>query len=76
MEIPLSSLGIGKVGIIKSIRGGHFFHRRIFTLGIRLGKKVRVLCCHPLGGPLVVEVDKMRIAIGRGMARRIIVKSV
>jgi len=75
MEIPLSRLGIGKIGTIKFVRGGSFFHRRMFSLGIRIGKKVRVLCCHPLGGPIVVEVDNMRIAIGRGMASRIIVKT-
>jgi len=40
------------------------------------GKIVKVVTRHPFGGPLVLEVDGNKTTIGRGMARRIIVKVV
>ena len=76
MEIPLSRLSIGKKGIVKYLEGGRWFQTKIISLGIRVGKTVRVVSSHPFGGPVVVEVDNMRIAIGRGMANRIIVKTI
>ncbi len=74
MEIPLSRLGIGKTGRIKYLMGGFGVQRKISSLGIRIGKNVRVVSSHRFGGPIVIEVDSMRIVIGRGIASRIIVE--
>lgn len=74
MEMPLTQLGIGKTATVKGIEGGFSFRGRILSLGIRIGKKIRVMSTHPMGGPLVVEIDGMMIAIGRGMAHKIIVE--
>ena len=74
MEIPLSQLGTGKTGIIKYLDGGMGFQRKISSLGLRIGKEVRIISMQPFRGPLVVRVDSIRVALGRGMANKIIVE--
>lgn len=74
MKTTLSKLGRKKKGIIKYLEGGRGFQTKIIALGIRVGKQIKVISSHPFGGPIVVEIDNMRIAIGRGMADRIIVE--
>jgi len=54
--------------------GGHGFKSNLRTIGIREGKNIEVTSLQPLGGPLVVKVDNTTIAVGRGMASKIIVK--
>ncbi len=48
-------------------------HGRIADLGLRVGKTVELLQ-KGKRGPLLVKVDESRIAIGRGMARNILIK--
>lgn len=76
MEISLADLGVGKLAIIRRIEGGHGFQRRITSMGMRVGKEVRKVTAQPLGGPVVVEVEGCRTAIGRGMTAKIIVEEV
>lgn len=72
--IPLSELDTGKVAIVKQVEGGRGFQRRMASLGIRAGKTVRKITSEPLRGPIVVEVDGARVAIGRGMAMKVLVE--
>ena len=74
MEVSLSRLGIGKTGRIKYLMGGRGFQTRIISLGLRIGKTIKVISSHRFGGPIVIEIDNMKIAIGRIMADRIIVE--
>lgn len=74
MEIPLSQLREGMVARIKYLTSGFGLQRKISALGIRIGKNVRVVSSHRFGGPIVVEVEGTRIAIGRGVANKIIVE--
>ena len=74
METSLSMLRMGKDAKIKYLLGGMGLQRKIRALGIRIGKTVRVVSYQPFRGPVIVEVDGMRIAIGRGMASQIIVE--
>lgn len=74
MVVPLSELQPGTEATIREIEGGHGFHRRLFSQGIVVGKAVRKLSALGWGGPVVVQVDRAQVAIGRGMARRIIVE--
>lgn len=74
MEISLLELEIEKEGKIVRIEGGFGFKRRLRNIGLREDKIVRKLASHPLGGPIVVEIDGREISIGRGMARKIIVE--
>ena len=74
MDVPLSKLGIQKTGTIKNLLGGAGFKRKITSMGIRIGKNIKIMSLQPFMGPIVIEVDNMRIAIGRGMANKIIVE--
>lgn len=73
MEYPLSQLGPGKEGVVKYLVGGFEFQRKIFSLGIRTGKKIKVVSSQPFRGPVVIRIGNMKVAIGRGMASKIII---
>jgi ferrous iron transport protein A len=74
MEIQLIELGAGKVAIIKQIGGEYGFQRRLALLGIRTGKTVRKIGSGAFKGPVVIEVNRARVAIGRGIAMKILVE--
>jgi len=74
MDIPLTQLREGQKARITRLEGGHGFQRNVRTRGIREGKVVEVVTRHPIGGPIVIEIDGRETAIGRGMARRIFVE--
>ena len=62
-----------KAKIIRFI-GGRCFKTNLRTIGMREGKNIEVASLQPLGGPLVVKVDNTTLAVGRGMASKIIVE--
>ena len=74
MLMDLTQMKPGESGIIKELRGGGEFTRRIQSMGVREGKRVRKVSSHFWGGPQTIEVDNMRVAIGFGMARKIFVE--
>jgi Fe2+ transport system protein FeoA len=74
MEVPLSRLKRGERGIIKYLQGGFGIQRKMTSLGLIVGKKIKVLSAQPFRGPIVISIDNIKIAIGRGMANRIIVE--
>jgi len=74
MEIQLLQLDTGKAALIKEIKGGYGFQRRLASLGIRVGQTVRKVGHGPFKGPVVVEVDRARVAIGKGMAMKVLVE--
>ncbi len=73
--IPLINLPKGKEAKIINLEGGHIFQRKLRLLGIREDKIIKVLITQPFYGPLVVEVGRNKITLGRGMASRIFVKA-
>jgi len=75
MELPLSRLGMRKTGKIKYLAGGIRFQTKMISLGVRVGKKIKVSSSHRFGGPVTFEIDNMEVAIGRGMAEKIIVET-
>ncbi len=75
METTLSRLKEGATATILRLEGGPMFQRRLRTTGIREGKIIRVVTKHPLGGPLVIEIDGRETTIGRGMSQRIVVST-
>ena len=70
----LSKMKAGEEGVIRKIEGGYGFQRRLTYLGLRIGKIVKKITSEPLRGPIVVEVDRTCIAIGRGVAEKILVE--
>jgi len=74
MDVPLLELDTGRVAMIKQVEGGYGFEKRLTSLGIRVGQTVRRVGSGPFNGPIVVEVDRARVAIGKGMAIKIFVE--
>ncbi len=72
--IPLHLLPPGKEGSVYAVLGpGKGVQLRLAALGLRPGTHVRVLGRGPGHGPLLVEVDGTRVALGRGVAKRILI---
>ncbi len=74
MLIDLTQLKPGESGAIKELHGGSEFARKIQSMGIRQEKRLRKVSSHFWRGPQTVEVDKIRLAIGWGMAKKIFVE--
>ncbi|RLF59438.1 MAG: ferrous iron transport protein A [Thermoplasmata archaeon] len=74
MRVSLLALPVGEEGIVSHIMGGPGFIRRLECMGVRIGKKVRKVASQPFRGPVIIEVDRTKIALGRGIASRIIVE--
>lgn len=56
---------------IKSLTGGFGWQKRLESMGIRKGCKVRKITSQPFGGPIVIDVDGCCISLGRGVASKI-----
>jgi len=80
----LSELRPGETGVIVSIealttRHGHHgrrgwgFRRRLEDMGLTPGTRVMIVKSAPFHGPIEVYVRGSRLAIGRGMADRVLV---
>jgi ferrous iron transport protein A len=70
----LSDLRAGESGKIARIDGGHGIINRLAALDIRPGQQIRKLNSSFIRGPVTIEVNRAQIAIGFGMANRIIVE--
>jgi len=73
MKIDLTQLQPGETGIVEEMQGGHGFIRKLQSIGVRSGKRITKVSSHFWRGPQTVEVDNIRIAIGFGMAKKIMV---
>ncbi|MFC1898931.1 ferrous iron transport protein A [Chloroflexota bacterium] len=71
---PSAETQIGRSGVVVQIQGGHGPVNRLNPLGIRPGKSVTKISSMIMRGPVTIEVDRAQVAIGFGMARRIIVE--
>ena len=69
--VSLADMKINEVGVIKKLGSGERFQNKMHSLNIRVGKKVKKISNLILKGPVVVEVDNTRVAIGIGMAQKV-----
>jgi ferrous iron transport protein A len=67
----LGQLGVGETARIVAIDGGRELRQKLFLRGLVEGKVMRIVSNY---GPITVEVDRNVIAVGRGMAQKIIVE--
>ena len=61
---------------IVTFSGGKGVDFKLRQLGLIPGREVRVLRLAPLGGPVMVDVDGRSVALGRGIAARILVEAI
>lgn len=73
--MTLVELTVGQVGKVVSIEAGWGVQQNLAALGIVPGRRVRRIAMQPMGGPVTIQViGGARIAVGRGMARRVVVE--
>ena len=70
----LSAVSSGKMVELTAIDGGRRLRKRLADLGLSVGQQIRVVQNH-FAGPLILAVQHdTRLAIGRGMAKKIYVR--
>jgi len=73
--VTLASLKAGESGIVHDFRGGERLRKKLDSLGIRKGKNIKKVSDMVLRGPITIQINNSsRVAIGRGMAEKIMVK--
>ena len=73
-QITLARMQAGQSGTVVQIQGGHGLINRLNALGIRPGKRITKVSSMLMRGPVTIQVDRAQVAIGFGMAKRVIVR--
>lgn len=73
-QTTLAGMQVGQSGTVIQIQGGHGLVNRFNSLGIRQGKRITKTSSMIMRGPVTIQVDRAQVAIGFGMARRVIVE--
>ncbi len=71
---PLSDAKQGERVVIQAFQGGPAARMRLMTMGLRVGDGVEVLT-NLSQGQVVLAVDHSRLALGRGLAQKVMVRS-
>ena len=74
MRIDLTQLKPGKSVTVVELLGGHGAVRKLQSLGIRSGKRITKVSSHFWRGPQTIGIGKAQVAVGYGMAKKIIVE--
>jgi len=72
--VTLQKMRSGQSGRIVRIEGGWGLERRLNAMGVRPGKPITKLSSMLMRGPVTAQVDNTKLAIGFGMANRIIIE--
>jgi ferrous iron transport protein A len=72
--MTLDQLECGEEAWIASIDGGFGIRRHLEALGLYPGDRVKMIQAGAFRGPVLVEARGARLAIGRGVARRVLVQ--
>ena len=70
----LTAMQTGQTGRVVQIQGGRGMIGRLEVLGVRVGRELRKVSSQFMRGPVVLEVGNTQVAIGFGMASRILVE--
>lgn len=61
---------------VVEVDGGASTSRQLAHLGILVGAFLEIKRTAPLGGPVLVEIRGSTVAVGRGVARKVLVRMV
>ena len=73
-QITLVQMQSGQRGTVIRVQDGQGLEKRLSALGIRLGKRITKVSSMFMRGPVTVRVDRVQVAIGFGMAKKITVE--
>jgi ferrous iron transport protein A len=74
MLTTLDRLSAGETAVVHRLRGGHGMQGKLDALGVRPGKRVRMVSSQFMAGPITVLMDGRQMAMGRGIARKVVVR--
>jgi len=72
VSITLDQLPVGGCGTVAEVRGGKGLRGNLQRMGIHVGDPLCVVGRGAFHGPLLVEIHGSRVALGRGVARRVV----
>ncbi|TET38126.1 MAG: ferrous iron transport protein A [Dehalococcoidia bacterium] len=73
-QITVRQMQGGQSGTVIQISGGHGLVNRLYALGIRPGKRITKVSSMFMRGPVTLQVDRSQVAIGFGMAGKILIE--
>ncbi len=72
MEKKLSEMEYEEEGTVTDIEGT--LRKKVAGMGIRVGKRLKMITKQPVKGPVVVVVDEANTSLGLNIAEKIIVE--
>jgi ferrous iron transport protein A len=70
--IPLTTINPGQQVTLVDIQGGRRLRSKLYSMGLIPGVKLTLM--GNSGGPIMIAVNDTRLALGFGMAQKIMVK--
>ena len=70
--MPLAMARPGEVVTVVDVRAGRGLTRRLAEMGLLPGTQIRVINSQ-MPGPLIIDLRGSRLALGRGVAQKIMV---
>jgi Fe2+ transport system protein FeoA len=67
----LEQLKDGQEAVVRSIQGGHGVRQRLSQCGVHPGDRLRVIQNGFFGGPVLINIHGVEVAIGQGMACKV-----
>ena len=74
MTLSIGELQVGEKAVIRGVLGGMGIVRRLEAMGLRSGKSLTKISSQFLGGPVTIIVDGRYVALGRGIAAKVMVE--
>jgi ferrous iron transport protein A len=76
MPTTLDQIYENKKATVIDIKGGQGIRQRLGEMGIHPGDIVTILRYGALRGPILIEIHGSQVALGRGIASKILVEEV
>ena len=73
-QLTLAQMRTGQTGTVIGVLGGRGLVQRLDALGIRPGRKITKVSSALFRGPVMLRVNSAQVAVGYGMARKIIIE--
>jgi ferrous iron transport protein A len=73
--MTLDNVQLRRTACVATIEGGRGVRCHLNTLGIHVGDEVTMIEKAPFRGPVLIEIHGSRVALGRKIARKIVVET-
>jgi len=72
-EVNLVKIEPGREVVVMQLDGGREFLEKAESLGLRTGVRIKKLSAQVMHGPVMIKIGNSKVALGYGMAKRILV---